>query len=119
MSEKNILDPQAIETLRALSPDGGSDFVREIAAIFLEDTPQRIAELDQSMQAQDVTRFVRAAHSIKGSAANMGASDLRSIAERLELSVKGTGLPASPELVTGLKSEYRRTEEAVRELLQN
>lgn len=119
MSEKSILDPQALEALRALNQDDGSDFVREIAAIFLEDTPQRIAELDHSLGAQDTARFVRAAHSIKGSAANMGASDLRAIAEKLELTVKDSGLAVAPELLAALKTEYNNTEIAVRELLKN
>lgn len=119
MSDKIILDPQALEALRALGTDGGSDFVREIAAIFLEDTPQRILELDQSMEAKDAARFVRAAHSIKGSAANMGATDLRVAAESLELAVKAGGLAPAPEMLAGLKGEYQRTEAAVKALLKN
>jgi len=46
--------PAAIENLRALNPGDNDEFLREITGIFLEDTPQRIAELDESLVAGDV-----------------------------------------------------------------
>ncbi|MSU66901.1 MAG: Hpt domain-containing protein [Opitutus sp.] len=71
MPETTVIDTQTLENLRALNPGDNDEFVREIAGIFFEDTPLRIAELDESLRAGDVLRFVRAAHSIKGSSANL------------------------------------------------
>src|SRR5687767_7088973 len=51
MGEISIIDPQSIENLRALNPGDDDAFLREIAGIFFEDTPLRIAELDQSLVA--------------------------------------------------------------------
>ena len=45
MAQTLVIDPQAIENLRALNPGDKDEFLREIAGIFLEDTPQRITEL--------------------------------------------------------------------------
>ena len=45
MPEFLVIDPQAIENLRSLNPDDNDKFLSEIAGIFLEDTPLRIAEL--------------------------------------------------------------------------
>ncbi|MEY2880632.1 MAG: hypothetical protein RLZZ15_3012, partial [Verrucomicrobiota bacterium] len=47
MSDTPIIDPVAIENLRSLNPGDNDEFLREIVAIFLEDTPQRIVELEQ------------------------------------------------------------------------
>ena len=47
MFDASVIDPQAIENLRSLNPGDNDEFLREIAAIFLEDTPQRIAELEE------------------------------------------------------------------------
>lgn len=67
MCDPSVIDPQAIENLRALNPGDDDAFLREITGIFLEDTPVRLAELDESLAKGDVAKFTRAAHSIKGS----------------------------------------------------
>jgi HPt (histidine-containing phosphotransfer) domain-containing protein len=117
MSEPIVLDPQAIENLRALNPGDNDEFLREIAGIFLEDTPQRIADLDQSAVAGDTARFTRAAHSIKGSSANLGASSLRAVAEKLEHQARNQGLADVAGLVEQVKAEFARTQVALQSLL--
>src|ERR1041384_7576819 len=92
MPDLPVIDPQAIENLRALNPGDNDEFLREIAGIFLEDTPARLTELDESLVAGDVAKFTRAAHSIKGSSSNLGAMALRAAAEKLEHQVRVQGL---------------------------
>lgn len=116
MPDPSVLDPQAIENLRALNPGDNDEFLREIAGIFLEDTPKRITELDTSAVAGDLPRFTRAAHSIKGSSANIGATALRGIAEQLEQQSRTSGLGGLAPLVDQLKIEFGRTEIALHAL---
>lgn len=92
MSDSPIIDPQAIENLRALNPNDNDEFLREIVGIFLADTPKRLVELHESLARRDNRSFTRAAHSIKGSAANVGASALRTAAELLEQKSNTEGL---------------------------
>ena len=113
MSNSPIIDPQAIENLRSLNPDDNDEFLREIAGIFFEDTPQRIAELQQCLAATDVSRFTRAAHSIKGSSSNLGANLLRGAAERLEMHSKAQGLTGVEPMIAEVQNRY---DEAAREL---
>jgi len=108
MPDPTVIDPQAIENLRALNPGDNDDFLREIAGIFLEDTPQRIAELDQSLAAGDVAKFTRAAHSIKGSSANLGAMALKAVAEKLEHQSRTKGLIDVTAPLAALKGEFAR-----------
>ncbi len=117
MAESPVIDPQAIANLRALNPDDNDEFLREIAGIFLEDTPIRIAELDQSLLAGDLTKFTRAAHSIKGSSSNLGASALRSVAEKLEFQARTQGLTEVQTLVAQLKAEFGRAQQALSGLI--
>ncbi|HTB80632.1 MAG TPA: Hpt domain-containing protein [Opitutaceae bacterium] len=112
-----ILDPEALENLRALDPDGGDVFLREVAGIFLEDTPKRLAELEQSLAAADAATFIRAAHSIKGSSANLGAMALRAVAEQIEHNAKKEGLAGAGALIGELKTEFDRARTALNELL--
>lgn len=117
MSDNTVIDQQAIENLRALNPGDNDEFLREITGIFLEDTPQRIAELDQSLAAGDVPKFTRAAHSIKGSSANMGALALKAVAEQLENHSRTQGLTNVNELVGKVKAEFGRAQAALTPLM--
>ena len=110
MSDFSIIDPQAIENLRALNPGDNDEFLREITGIFLEDTPQRITELETSLTTGDVGKFTRAAHSIKGSSSNLGAMALRAAAERLEHQSRTQGLGDVIPLVAHVKTEFGRAQ---------
>ncbi len=109
-----ILDPTAISNLRTLSPDDGDAFLKEIIGIFLEDTPIRITELHKSRVSGDAITFTRAAHSIKGSSSNVGAQELRSIAEKLEYQARQRGIDDVEALVAELEAAFIRTKEALK-----
>jgi HPt (histidine-containing phosphotransfer) domain-containing protein len=117
MSDTPIIDPVAIENLRSLNPGDNDEFLREIVAIFLEDTPQRIVELEQGLAALDAPKFTRAAHSIKGSSANLGASLLRTAAERIEHHARTVGLTDVAGLVDAVKTEFTRAEAELKKII--
>ena|SRR5436190_14715560 len=117
MSQVPIIDPEALDNLRALNPDDKDEFLREIAGIFLEDTPLRIAELEQSLAVGDVAKFTRAAHSIKGSSSNLGAMSLRAAAEKLEHHAKSAGLANVAPFIQSIKTEFARTHAELGRLL--
>jgi histidine phosphotransfer protein HptB len=118
MSNLPIIDSEAIETLRALNPGDNDEFLRDITGIFLEDTPARIQELDQSFAKGDVPTFVRAAHTIKGSSSNLGALALRAVAERLEYQSRKSGLDGLAPEIAALKIEYASLQAELQKLLQ-
>ena len=113
MAEPAVIDPQAIENLRSLNPGDNDEFLREIAGIFLEDTPLRIAELEQSYAQGDIGKFTRAAHSIKGSSSNLGALALRAVAENLEHDSRTHGLAGLAPRITVLAGEFERARAAL------
>lgn len=117
MAEIAVIDPQSLENLRALNPDDNDEFLREIAGIFFEDTPQRIAELDDSLVAGDLAKFSRAAHSIKGSSSNLGAMALRAASEKLEHHARKSGLAYVGPLLAEVKSEFSRAQVALTALI--
>lgn len=117
MSSPATVDFEAIANLRSLCPDDGDVFLREILTIFIDDTPVRISELHSTRAAGDVGGFVRAAHSIKGSSSNVGASELRMIAEKLEQHARLQGLSAVDGLVTDLEASFGRVKTELQKLL--
>lgn len=116
MSDNPPLDLQVIDALRALSPDSGADFLRELVEIYLQDTPERLTELDQALVRQDAAVVTRAAHSIKGSSSNFGAKRLAQIAHEIEALGKLSNLTAAAAAVAGLKAEYARVAQALTQI---
>jgi HPt (histidine-containing phosphotransfer) domain-containing protein len=110
------IDPEAIANLRDLNPGDGGEFLREIVNIYIEDTPRRLADLRACLASGDVTTFTRAAHTVKGSSANVGAAALKAIAERLEQVSRKDGLGAVGTLIDDCDAEFARVTAELRKL---
>jgi histidine phosphotransfer protein HptB len=108
VSDLPTIDPSAIASLRELNPGDEGEFLREIVGIYIDDTPKRIAEMKACMASGDVASFTRAAHTIKGSSANLGATALRGIAERLEAISRKDGLGGVASLLAECDTEFAR-----------
>ena len=106
MADPTVLDPQAIENLRALSPDTDNSFLRELIEIYLQDTPERIAEIENAIAQGNAGAAMRAAHTIKGSSGNFGARQLVARALEIETLAKAGNLDPIPALLQVLKDEY-------------
>jgi len=111
MSDESPLDPQAIDALRELSPDAG--FLRELIEVYLQDTPERMAELEDAINRNDVQLATRAAHTIKGSSSNFGATQVTRLSHEIEMQGKSGNLAESPASLSKLKAEYSRVAEAL------
>jgi HPt (histidine-containing phosphotransfer) domain-containing protein len=115
-SDSPVLDPEAISSLRELSP-GDDTFLKEIIQIFLEDTPARINDARVTLAAGDAVAFIRAAHTIKGSCGNLGAERLRRTAERIEHGARKNGLVGLENAVAELEAEFASVRTALSALL--
>ena len=75
----------ALDRPLALSRVGGDlELLREIAALFLDECPRALLEIHQAIAGEDAAKLENAAHSLKGSVANFGASAAVAAALRLE-----------------------------------
>ena len=116
MSDLPIINRTALEELRALDPDNPDAFLAEIINAYLNDTHQRLSDLEQCMAAGDMISFIRAAHTIKGTSANLGALSLRAAAEALEHTTRKDNI-VPMELLEGVRSEFSKTEVELKALL--
>ena len=116
MPDFPVIDPTALDNLRALNPGDNDEFLREIIGIFLEDTPGRLTELDTSLASGDLNTFTRAAHSIKGSSANLGALSLRAAAEKLEHHARKDGMRDVAPMIADIKHEFARVKSTLAQL---
>jgi HPt (histidine-containing phosphotransfer) domain-containing protein len=112
MSDDTI-DPAAIARLERL---GGAPFVRQMIELYLQHGPDRIRALNAGVANHDAREVERAAHALKSSAGNLGATRLQAAALALELLALAQKVdqPAA-ELVL---QEYEASEAALRARLQ-
>lgn len=112
-----VLDSEAIENLRALGDEGDDTFLREIIGIYLEDVPQRLVDLKTARLANDRALFTRSAHTVKGSSANVGASEVRALAEKIEHRSKTEEIALLQDQVGELEAAFERARLALQALL--
>ncbi len=62
----------------------GENLAKRVIQVFLEDTPQQLLALAESVGRQDVEKSTRIAHLIRGSAANIGGSSLIGLTQEIE-----------------------------------
>jgi HPt (histidine-containing phosphotransfer) domain-containing protein len=101
------VDPQK---LRELTEMTDSEFVQELISAYLEDAPEQILEMRQALETEEQQRFARAAHSLKSTSANLGASMLQQYAKELEAYGRAGDLAAAAEQFPRLEEEYARVE---------
>lgn len=119
MADPTVLDPQAIENLRALSPDTDNSFIRELIEIYLQDTPARISDLNKAIAESDAAAAVRAAHTIKGSSGNFGARQLVARALEIETQAKTGNLLSIAALIPSLNDEFAQVAAALKKIAES
>lgn len=67
-----------------LREPGQPDPVQELIKLFLRDSLVRLEKMESAIAAQDAAAVASAAHSLKGSASNLGARGLAALNANLE-----------------------------------
>jgi HPt (histidine-containing phosphotransfer) domain-containing protein len=86
---------------------GGMDPVREVIATFLEKTPAILGELREAAARVDAEGIQRAAHTIKGTSATLGARDLAERSAEIERLGRAGGAQEASRLVDPLEEAFR------------
>ena len=72
----SVLDAEIVDQLRSLAQAGNSDLLGKLQASFARDTPIRLQALRAAVAAGDAEGVAFNVHTLKGSAANLGAGDI-------------------------------------------
>lgn len=108
MAQAEGLDRARLAELASL--DGPADFCfrRELLTVFEASSARQLEMLRRASVSSDLVNAVAAAHSLKGSASNVGASLLAASAAALESRARQTErLPAEPELAALAEERLR------------
>lgn len=102
-----MLDSTALETL--LRVVGGEPaLLGELIDSFLEETPPLVANLRQALEQGGAAELRRAAHTIKSSSNDFGATTLAELCQELETMGKAGTWDGAAELVAQVEKEYEQ-----------
>lgn len=110
---EGAVDHALLNGLRKLEQSGAPGLVKRLTDIFLQDTARRLTDLRDSVQQGDSERLRKLAHTLKGSAANLGAREIVRICAELEELGENGDIGTAPSLVADLE----RTLDPVRDAL--
>ena len=104
-----VLERAVLDELQAVIGDAAG----EIVAVFLDDAPALVQQLQQAAQAHDSARLQAVAHSLKSSSANVGALSLSAVARRIEQEARAGSLQRPAVAVALLVAEFARARVAL------
>ncbi|HEY5456999.1 MAG TPA: response regulator [Acidothermaceae bacterium] len=113
--QPDTLDPSQIEMLRSLD-DGDGAVLGEIIDEYLTQTAQGRGELVRVVGERDTRALERAAHTLRGSSANVGATALAAVCAQIETLARISQLDDAADLIQRFDTEFARARDALTQL---
>ena len=82
--EQSAIEQEIKSKAKEWVEEYGADFLVELIDVYLEDTPNRLAQMRQAFAGGDNETLCREAHTVKSSSANVGAMSLAALAREIE-----------------------------------
>ena len=111
--DQTIIDPAALDRLEEW---GGADLTREMIRLFLESAPERIDQIRTCEDDDPGDLPERGGHSLKSSAANVGAQEVRRFAEEIEEQAANGNLDAVRVLLPKIEAAFDRARSVLESL---
>jgi HPt (histidine-containing phosphotransfer) domain-containing protein len=113
-----VLNLDKLNVWRQMDPEGGTGFLKKLIAIYLSSVPVFETQVENAITAADSSALIKAAHTFKSSAANIGADVLADICRQLEEYGDKNQVSKASQLLEKMKAESRRVTAALEELLE-
>ncbi len=110
-----VLSPQMVTDWRMA---GGSAFVAKLVNQFVSDALTCVDKLGVALDSQNAHDVCEAAHGLKGMAANMGLTELASLAHQLESLGRQRNLQDGLDLLTSVQQEFSRIQDGLQDMLE-
>jgi HPt (histidine-containing phosphotransfer) domain-containing protein len=107
--------PEPIDRSRLgiLHRSGGPGLIAELVELFVGDVPARLDAIRKAMSAADPDALQRTAHSLKGSAATLGADGMAEICRCMEMHGRAGEVAEAAALLDSLDAEFERVRDAL------
>jgi HPt (histidine-containing phosphotransfer) domain-containing protein len=114
--QQHILDPLAIQRLRATLGTSAEALMPQLVDMFLTDAVTLQTNARQAIEQNKPDELRRAAHSLKSNSANFGAQKMFELALELERRAKNGTLEGATDLLKRIGEEFERTQAAIEKL---
>ena len=79
-----------------------------MVVLFLDNSPERMAQIRLGLESGELKAAERGAHSLKSSSANVGALEVSRIAEKIEILAETGAAEEASQLHAPLEEAYQR-----------
>lgn len=110
MSTEPILDHSILDRLHEW---GGDELKLKMIELFLEHAPDRVEGVSMGLENGDTELAERSAHSLKSSAANLGAQAVRLVSGRIEELLERGDSQGARDLLPELETKLGETIQAL------
>jgi signal transduction histidine kinase/DNA-binding response OmpR family regulator len=101
-----FLDPAVMDTLRLLNLPGAQNPLPQLIDEFVEAAQHRLEQLQSAMIERDVATIETAAHSLRGSAAGIGALRLADLSAAMEDGVRNGSFNQTAAILSQMDEEF-------------
>jgi signal transduction histidine kinase/CheY-like chemotaxis protein len=112
------INPQAIEAMRALDRNRGSDLVKKVVSLFISSSGDSLQKITRAIDAEDGQQLAQLTHALKSSAANVGAQALSRIYGELEILGRTGRIAEARQRLPELTVEHERAVTVMRQICQ-
>jgi len=102
-----VLDQKRLDMIRAMQRPGRPNVLDKIITLYQENSPAVLRSIRQAITEKDGESLCEAAHSLKSSSANLGATHLFSLCKKLEEMGRVEQLEGAGELLERLESRFQ------------
>ena len=104
--EQSLIEREIENKAKKWIDEYGEDFLVELIDVYLNDTPNRLRQLRQAFDGDDTATFVREAHTLKSSSANVGAMGLSALAKEMEFAGRDGEIEKMATELNHLEEEF-------------
>jgi CheY-like chemotaxis protein/anti-sigma regulatory factor (Ser/Thr protein kinase) len=105
---EQAVDAGTLAALRDLQGEGRHDILAEVIAVYLRDTPLRLAALHEAVARADAGALRGAAHYLKGSSSQIGAVQMAQLCADLEEQARSADLADAAQTLRRLEAAFGR-----------
>lgn len=111
------IDESVLQMLLGFGNEDNNTFLKELIKIYLDETLQLIVEMKTALEKNKLEPFIRAAHTLKSSSANLGAMHLSEMCKKLEEQGKSNKLNDVSKKIFAVEQEFQRVNISLKRML--
>ncbi len=108
-----VLDRPVLDELGKVLTNGKPELLARVINLYLIESPKLMQKLKQAAGASDAPEIARAAHSLKSSSANVGATVLSRYCGEIEASARRAETEEAGKIFAKIESEHGRVQTAL------